>query len=604
MIIMRKKILYSLVGFIALLITVSCSENEKYSTSIVKKIDLYLNDVSWSVNTGLSTKPLFIYNENGEYFANYTSHYRFQLPNGKYKIISTTQSDMISTPDNINDLIIKQDPEARLKFDVSTPVEYNSPFEETLNLQMYSRTGVLRLRATDKKSDKSYTTVRAVVTTPISAYKVSDASYVINSTEIINDRTTTTGGINYTSDIVLFETASINESVSIRIDYLNQNSELVQSKMLDGNFTVLSNDTTQISFALNNENEPMIQNYTVTIASEGWTEEEFNPVAPMKIPEGYIYVNPEEDLQKICTAMMGDSEIDDVKLFLKAGGTYKLGRQTDLPKSLYIIGQKPKDGEELAYMEMGNMSISSGDNVLEAFYFENLHIKVTDSDFLKFKNQYFHVNEITLKNCEIRDLGRTMWYQEVNAGQAQTVERFVIDNCRFYGLNHSRSGFIGLSTKQDAPIHNIIFRNSTFHVADMTKALITGMTSMTGTLDIAIENCTFVALAPATMIFFDLDARKTSNFNLTVKNNLFSGITVAGSGQWFNLNNVTTRSFTDNYCTQDFVLGNWGVNSEELPMETSLMNVLFTDIDNLDFTIQDKSSDVYIRKIGDPHWIK
>ena len=77
---MRKNIIYSLVGLALLLGTYACSDDDKYSTSVVNQIELFLDDEPWAVNTGLSTKPLFIYKDNGEYFANYTSHYRFQLP--------------------------------------------------------------------------------------------------------------------------------------------------------------------------------------------------------------------------------------------------------------------------------------------------------------------------------------------------------------------------------------------------------------------------------------------------------------------------------------------------------------------------------------------
>ena len=253
---------------------------------------------------------------------------------------------------------------------------------------------------------------------------------------------------------------------------------------------------------------------------------------------------------------------------------------------------------------MRNMSISTGDNKIDAVHFENLNIKMTDSDFFKFKNQHFHVKEISLKGCDINDLGRTMWYQEVNAKLAQTVDNLIIEDCRFFGLNSGSSGLFGLSTKQDAPIYNIVFRNSTFHANNLTKALITGLSSMTGDLSIAIENCTFIGMAPVGMTFFDLSPKNTSSFTLTVKNNLFSGISEEGSGTWFNLRNVTGRTFADNYHTQGFVMNTWGVNDNELPAETTSMSALFTDVEGRDLTIKDKSSEVYTKGIGDPHWIK
>ena len=391
----------------------------------------------------------------------------------------------------------------------------------------------------------------------------------------------------------------------MRIDYLDKNNTVVQSKAIDGAFSILPDDTVQVAFALNNVDEPIIQDYTVTIASEGWNEEDINPEAPMRIPDGYRYVSPEENLESICKSMLADASVNEVKLFLKAGATYKLGTQTEIPKALYIMGQAPGDGEELAFMEMGNMSINCPDAIIEAFHFENLKIKVTTSDFFKFKNQAFHVSTISWKNCEISDLVRTMWYQEVDAAQKQIADHIVIENCRFLGLNSGGSGLFGLSTKQDAPVHNFVFKNSTFHANNLTRALITGLGSMTGELNVTIENCTFVSMAPAAMTFFDLNPKNTSSFHLVVRNNLFSGVCEAGQGTWFTTRNVTSKTFENNYRTNGFVVANWGVDTAEIPVETALpMETLFKDVAGRDFTITDKNSEVYTNGIGDPHWIK
>lgn len=600
-----KSIFYSLAGLILLSGTIACSEEERYATSVVKDIELFLNDEPWSVNTGSSNKPLFIYASDGEYVANYSSLYRFQLADGSYNIISTTQSDSIPAPKNLNDIVINQDPAGKTKYAISAPVTYKSPFNEPLSIRMYSRTGVLRLKSTDRKSDKSYSKLRAVISSPVSGFRLSDATFVKAPTEVQREKETATGGVNYTDDLVLFETQSGNEKVSVRIDYLDKNNTVIQSKAIDGAFSILPDDTVQVAFALNNVDEPIIQDYTVSIASEGWNEEDINPEAPMRIPDGYRYVSPEENLESICKSMLADASVNEVKLFLKAGATYKLGTQTEIPKALYIMGQTPGDSEEPAYMEMGNMSINCPDAIIEAFHFENLKIKVTTSDFFKFKNQAFHVSTISWKNCEISDLGRTMWYQEVDAPQKQVVDNIVIENCRFFGLNSSKSGMFGLSTKQDAPVHNFVFKNSTFHANNLTKALITGLGSMTGELNVTIENCTFVSMAPVGITFFDLNPKNTSSFNLIVRNNLFSGVCEAGQGTWFTTRNITTKTFANNYRTNGFVVANWGVDAAEIPAETALpMETLFKNVADRDFTITDTNSEVYTNGIGDSHWIK
>lgn len=600
-----RSIFYSLAGLMLLLGATACSEEERYDTSVIKEIELFLDDKPWAVNSGASNKPLFIYSADGEYVANYSSLYRFQLANGSYHIISTTQSDSIPVPKNLNDIVINQDPTAKTKYAISAPVTRKSPFEEPLSVRMYSRTGVLRLKSTDRKSDKSYSTLRAVISSPVSGYKLSDATFIKAPIEVKRERSTTTGGVNYTDDFVLFETQSEGEEVSVRIDYLDKNNTVIQSKAIDGAFSILPNDTVQVAFALNNEDEPIIQDYTVTIASEGWNEESLHPEAPMRIPDGYRYVSPEENLESICKSMLTDASVSEIKLFLKAGATYKLGAQTEIPKALYIVGQTPGEGEELAYMEMGNMSINCPDALIETFHFENLKIKVTTSDFFKFKNQAFHVSTISWKNCEISDLARTMWYQEVDADQKQVVDHLVIEDCRFFGLNSNGSGLFGISTKKDAPVHNFVFKNSTFHANNLTKALITGLSAMTGGLNVTIENCTFVSMAPVAMTFFDLNPKKTSSFNLVVRNNLFSGVCEAGQGTWFTTRNVTSQTFEKNYRTKGFVVANWGVGDAEIPIETVLsMETLFKDATGRNFTITDTNSEVYMNRIGDPHWMK
>lgn len=603
---MRKSISSAVAGLMLLLGMAACSEDNKYESSVVKDIQLYLDDEAYSLNSGSSNKPLFIYAADGSYVANYSTLYRFQLPNGTYRIVATTEADSLPHPGNLDDIVLNQDPKAEKVYSLSAPVEYASPFDEPLEIRMYNRTGTLRLRATDRKADKRYSTIRAVVSTPISGYKISDATFVKSPTEVVRNTATSTGGVNYTDDLVLFETDTDNEAVTVRIEYLDDNQQVIQTKEIEGTFPILAKSLTTVSFELNNPDEPTIQDYTVTVAPEEWEEEEINPDAPIRVPDGYTFVSPGENINNIYNKLKNDETVENINLFLKAGTTYQFVASTldNIPKGLSIRGQEPKDGEGLAVLELkSSLSIESED-FIEMLQFENLAIKVDASDFFKFKGQQFHVGTISWKNCEISDLKRTMWYQEVDADQKQIVDKVVVENCRFLGLDSGESGLFGLSTKQDAPVHSFEFRNSTFHAKNLAKALITGLSKMTGNLDVTIENCTFVAMQ-AGMTFFDLKAPQVTSLNVTVRKNLFSGVSDADSGTWINLgDNVTSRTIEDNYVTNGFTLENWGVEENEKPAETALpMNELFQDVDNRDFTIKDKKSEVCTKVIGDPYWI-
>ena len=56
---MRKSILSAVAGVTFLLGIAACSEENKYDSSVVTDIQLYLDDEAYSLNTGSSNKPLF-----------------------------------------------------------------------------------------------------------------------------------------------------------------------------------------------------------------------------------------------------------------------------------------------------------------------------------------------------------------------------------------------------------------------------------------------------------------------------------------------------------------------------------------------------------------
>lgn len=105
----------------------ACSEDSKYNSSVVKDIQMYLDDEAYSLNTGSSNKPLFIYAADGSYVANYSTLYRFQLPDGTYRIVATTEADSLPHPGNLNDIVLNQDPKAEKVYALSAPVEYATP---------------------------------------------------------------------------------------------------------------------------------------------------------------------------------------------------------------------------------------------------------------------------------------------------------------------------------------------------------------------------------------------------------------------------------------------------------------------------------------------
>lgn len=602
---MRTKILLNTALLLALPFLFSCSKEDRYSTSVVTDINLYLDDEEYLLNTGSSDKPLFIYDNNGEYVANYSTLHRFQLSNGEYRIVATTSASSVPVPDNLEDVVISQDPEAIKQCAISVPVNYKSPFSEPLEARMYSRTGTLRLKATDRKADKRYKYVRAIVTTPVSGYKVSDGTFVNSPIDVARTVSTSSGGVNYVDDFVLFQTGE--NGVSVKIEYLDESQNVIQTKNIDGTFNIQPQNITSVSFELNNVEEPTIQDYEVTIVPEEWTDEVIEPDAPVRVPEGYVYVSPDENINAVYNQLKNNAKVSAIKLFLKAGESYTIERNVlnDIPKGLSIMGQDPSNQTNLKIET--SLSLSTGSGTIDEVLFENLIISMGDgtNDFFKFKNQEFHVGAIKWKNCKISDLGRTMWYQEVDGDDKQTVDCITVDGCRFFGINSGGSGLFGLSTKKDAPVHKFEFKNSTFHANDLTKALITGLGAMSGDLSVTIENCTFVAMKSG-MIFFDLTPKNATFNKLVVKNNLFSGVDSPDSGAWIRVSDdISSSEFVNNYVTGGFTVADWGVVEADKPtVSEKNMNELFEDVENLNFTIKDTSSDIYTNEVGDPYWRK
>lgn len=578
----------------------SCSNDEVYDSSVVKGYQITKDGKEWSQYFGTSNKPLFIYAEDGSYLANYSSLYPFQLDNGKYRVFATTETNLVldqlsEKMQNLNETVIKQDPDAKQVFAISTPIVYSAG--DPLQLDMYTRTGVIRLKATDTKADKRYSTVRAVITSPISAYKVSDASFIESETVLQKEKATNSGGVNYSEDFVLLETQAPQKQVGIRIDYLDKDGNLFQSKDIDGDFTVLPNDTTEISFALNNADEPMIQDYTVRIASEGWQEEVITPDAPVVVPDGYTYVSPKDNIDDVFNSLKNDANVSEIKLYLKAGETYTFGSKTlnDCPKAIYIVAQKPKGGKEKATVSFASISMT-GD--LSAIRFENINMKPGNRVF-NLKNQTFHVGEIAFVNCDFKDYDGTMWYQQSNADNQEAVDHVIFDGTCFTNLVLSKSALFGMSGKVITPMSNWTFRNSTFHVKSFGKPLVNNTGKIGSTLNVNIENCTFVDITGSATGWFEYNSTAVSSFNLTVKNNLFAGVP-GGAPIAFKLAKATPV-VSDNYITKDYD-ALWTITAPtELP-ET--MDELFEDATSGNLTIKDKSSVIYTKGIGDSRWRK
>ncbi|MFL9831729.1 hypothetical protein ACSV4D_17500 [Flavobacterium sp. ARAG 55.4] len=269
-----KKILNKILGYgILLMFITACNDDEvKYNTSVVRNFEIQINDEPYVLNTGISTKFIFIYKNDGDFFANYSSHFRFALENGSYKFLATDiPEEMIPSPVNLNDLIIPQAVNADQAVKISAAMPYQSPFKDMLTMNILTRTGTLRLKANDKTADPNYTNIKAIVEVKRKGYKVIDETFVQQDMEVSRTKKTTSGGINYSDDFIVFQTDETVNEVRVHLEFMNDNMEVVQTKEISGSFPIVANGVTQINFNLNDVDTPIIENYEVTVNGEVYT---------------------------------------------------------------------------------------------------------------------------------------------------------------------------------------------------------------------------------------------------------------------------------------------------------------------------------------------
>jgi len=246
-----KKIVLAL--SLVLFVLTSCSNDDlKYDSYTVKLLDFQLNSEPWNLNVGISTRPLFVYKDDGDYFANYSSLYPFSLESGKYKLVASDfPEQMIPSPTNLNNLIVPQPALANQHVNLSDVASYASPFDQPLTLNIITRTGTLRLKSLDITADKTYTTIKTTVTVKRSGYKVSDGTFVKEDMFVTRSKATANGGINYTDDFILFQTGEEANNVRVKIECLDQNMQVVKTKEVEGTFAIEGNKVTDVSFFLN-----------------------------------------------------------------------------------------------------------------------------------------------------------------------------------------------------------------------------------------------------------------------------------------------------------------------------------------------------------------
>lgn len=562
---MKKLVKYCIFTLAAATILPACKKEEVYDTQVTRQISMTLDGEVWNHYYGTNNpqnRPIFIYHPDGTYYASYNGSWNFALPTASYLVVGTNQTLLMHDPANLNDEIIEQDPEGKQTFAFSAPTPYEAG--DAMNLAIKTRTGKIRLRALDEKPDKSYASIRANISTPVKGYKVADESIYTDGTNMEMAFTNETGGgVGYTQEVVLI--GSDSHKVNVTLDYLDAQGNVVNTKAFAEDFTVLPNQLTEVSFELNNPNEPVIMTYDILIGSLDWRENEVFPSVRVEVPEGYTYVAPGEDLTSVIKEQLADASVTDMKIFLKAGANYTIADKTlePLTKSLHLLGQTPGYGQSYASVSLVNISMT-GD--FDRIRFENLTLAPQKDRLFNLRNQMFHIGEIAFVNCSVNNWSGTLWAQTAAADNEQAVDNIIMEGCRMTNISTS-TPLWNITSRRIAPIGNIRFTNTLFHGRNFgtRNAILTGLSKINTPISITVEGCTFADTRGVSATYFDITCPDSPTVTLTVNGNTVTGAK-GGTATWFKLSDNVRSTAYDNFRTAGYEMKAYGV---EPPAESS-----------------------------------
>ena len=555
---MKRFFKYSLVAVAGILALASCKKEEVYNTSVTRELSMTLDGEPWNIYYGTSNKPLFIYDANGKFYGNYSTGYRFSMPDGSYKVFATTQADLLTPPAALDDEYIPQDSTAKQTFAISDPVDYAAG--NPMSLELKTRTGKLRLRALDTKADKSYSIIRAIINTPVTAYKVSTATVVADGEGLSLPfcKETAGGGVGYTEELNLI--ASADHKVNVLIEYLDADSNVVNTKPFADGFTILPNELTEVSFELNNPDEAVIVSYDIMMGSLDWRENTIYPSVKVNVPDGFTYVSPDMDLTQTIKEQLADESVDEIKLFLKAGSAYSIADKTleGINKPFVLMGQTPGYGQTLASVSLVNITME-GD--LSEIRFENLELKPQKDRLFNLRNQKFHIGEIAFVNCTTTGWNGSIWAQTAAADNEQIVDKIKMAGCCMTNMTVS-TALWNITNRRVAPVYNIEFTDNLFHGRNFgtRNVFITGLDKTPGTMNIVIEGNTFIDTRGTNFTYFDINCAAASSSTLTVRNNMVTG-SKSGMGTWFSLGTVGTVQASGNTRSAGYEMKAYGIDA-------------------------------------------
>lgn len=319
-----------------------------------------------------------------------------------------------------------------------------------------------------------------------------------------------------------------------------------------------------------------------------------------------IEVGLTDDLSQMLISGNTDPDVPEGTVYSLPSGASYIISPFALQKGFKVIG--PEDGDRPVIVMNGTWSTASG-AYISILGFENVELRnqATNQYFFNTGSSYT-MEEVSLVNVKFVDIKRGFWRHQ-NANK-KVINSFLIENCWFdkCGYNGTAGGsygFFNLASAGKSAVDNydqfdeLTIRNCTFsrcwdHADNVGWPNFIDHSHSYLPIRFTLENCTFYDYCLNNSM---IQLTSTEGSTVVIKNNLVA----SPCGTFISLGSGSKNTFLNNYWTTDYKQGLGAIKGVSLGISAA---DIMKDPEGGDYTITDKSSEVYLLGIGDPRWLK
>ncbi len=319
-----------------------------------------------------------------------------------------------------------------------------------------------------------------------------------------------------------------------------------------------------------------------------------------------IEVGLTDDLSELLLTGNTDPDVPEGTVYSLPSGSSYIISPFAIQKGFKVVG--PEDGDRPVIVMNGTWSTATG-AYISIFGFENVELRnqTTNQYFFNTGNSYT-MEQVNLVNIKFVDIKRGFWrHQNANKKviNSMLIENCWFDKCGYNGNSGGLYGFFHLASAGKSAVgeydqfDELTIRNCTFsrcwdHELNVGWPNFFDHSHSYHAIRFTLENCTFYDYCKNNNMIM---LTSTENSTVVIKNILVA----SPCGTFISLGSGSKNTFANNYWTTDYKQGLASIKGTKL--EVSAADIM-KDPEGGDYTITDKSSEVYLYGVGDPRWLK